>query len=127
MNTTHVKGLANAITQLGIMAEDKMKDATSSEEYAFLFGNLNLAAALSTAIARNNGEIHISLEYEKALNSYKQAQKHLKTHKDTEEEYHQISMEEFFPKLFKALKTVFEEETQNTQKPSTTKKSTKKE
>lgn len=125
IKATAVAGLEQAIIHLGMLAEEKMEDATSSEEYAFLLGNLNIAAALSKAMHDGKCQIHISMEYEQAKKAYLAAKRETEA-KEQEEECHQISMEELFPKLFKALKTVFEEETQP-KKPSTTKKSTKKE
>lgn len=122
MEKTPVKGLTEAIIRIGQMAEKHMLDAENAEEYAFLFGNLNLASSLAHAIANGKHEIHISLEYDTAMKAYTEAKKQAE---EIEEEFHQISMDELFPKLFKALKSVFEEE--KPKKPTTNKKSNKKE
>lgn len=122
MENTPAHGLEDAIIKLGQMAEKRMETAETHEECAFLFGNLNLAAALAAALSSNKPEIHISLDYKTAWKSYYSAKKQAEEFK---KEYHQISMEELFPKLFKALKSVFEEE--STEKPTKPKKPTKKE
>lgn len=117
--------LDKAIIELGIMAEKKMQDAETEEEYAFLFGHVNMAAALAQAIHHTEGAIHISMDYEDAHKSYQEAKAE---HEEDEEEcpFKQISMEELFPLLFEALKSATEKKS-TPKKPSTTKKSTKKE
>lgn len=95
--------LEETIIKLGIMAEEKMQNAKTEEEYAFLFGHVNMAAALGHAIAHKSGAVHISMDYKSALNAYKESKKENET--DEEDEYEQISMEELFPILFEALKT----------------------
>lgn len=126
MEITTVTGFEEAIAHIGRLAEAKMETATSSEECAFLLGNLNTAAAIAKSLCDGRHQIHITMEYDRAKKAYA----NMRSQREAEEkaqECHQISMDELFPKLFKALKAVFEEETQSTKKPSTTKKSTKKE
>lgn len=120
----NLQNLEEMIVKIGTTAEEKMESATTAEEYAFLFGNLNVAAALASAINRSSKTIHLSLDYGKALTAYKASKKEAE---EAKKEYHQISLDELFPKLFKALKAVLEEDEKEEPKKPITKKPTKKE
>ena len=94
-------GIVDAIETIGQMAEDALSNAKSKEEYAFLFGHVNMAAALTYAVHHadedsNIVKCEISLDYDNALNKYNQARKE-------HYEANQMHLEELFPELFKAL------------------------
>lgn len=125
IKATAVRGLEQAIIHLGSLAEEKMENATTAEEYAFLLGNLNIAAALTKALHDSKCQVHISMNYKNAKKAYQSAKREYE--EEQAQEYHQTSMDELFPKLFETLKAVFEEKTQKHKKPSTNKKSNKKE
>lgn len=124
-------GILDLIIKLGLMAESRMENATDSEEYAFLFGNINMAAALASALhhaEKNNGTTApISLDYEDALNAYKEAKQEAEEIEEAEEcPFKQMDLEELFPLLFEALKAISKKKT-TPKKSSTKKPSSKKE
>ena len=114
-------GILDAVIRIGKMAEERMSDVETSEEYAFLLGHVNVAAAIAHG-AHNNGITKVNLDYNKAKKAYQEAN----AEAEVEEEWHQISMEELFPAFLEALKSTAEKH-KATKKATTTKKSTKKE
>lgn len=121
---TTAKGIFEAIRTIGQIAEYNMENAESEEEWAFLFGHVNMAAALLSAMQNADGPIvkcEISMDYEHACKAYKAA-KELFEDDDDEDAPHQISMEELFPELFKTIKQIVKEASQESKPKKTTPK-----
>lgn len=120
------KGILGAIQTIGQMAENKMENAENEKEWAFLFGHVNMAASLLTAIENANGPIvncGISMNYEHAREAYKATKECFEENDDDDEDTsHQVSMEELFPELFKTIKHIVKEITQESDSKKTTPK-----
>lgn len=97
------------IVEIGRMAEDRIKTAETAEEKAFLFGHVNLAATLTSAIFKDNGTVKISLDYKNAFKAYKAAQEEHKEKIEKEETLEgQMDMDDIIPGLLNSLKEIKE-------------------
>lgn len=114
------------IVEIGSMAEDRIKTAETAEEKAFLFGHVNLAAALTSAIVKDNGTVKISLDYKNAFKAYKHAQEIYKEKTAKEETLEgQMDIDDIIPGLLDSLKEI--KEILSEQNKTTKKKPTNKE
>lgn len=99
-------GILDLISKIGETAEEQLKHAENEEEYAFIFGHVALANVLCYAIAESNAginKIQLSFDYSAVHQSYLDSLQECE-----KEENAQISMEEYFPELFKILDKYFE-------------------
>lgn len=90
------------IVEIGKAAEAQMEKAETKEDYAFLLGHVNMAAAISHGILNsksNTQVIEINFNFKEAKQAYEEA-------KEQEQEYHQMSLDELFPELMKLLKQI---------------------
>ena len=110
-NPQKVHGIIELIDAIGEIAEEELQktDENDKETYAFIFGHFHLIAVLSSALHRNpnGGKIGLSFDYNLAKEAYIEARQEFEDKEKSEKE-HQISMEEMFPTLFKALDEYFE-------------------
>ena len=91
------------ITQIGIYAEKKMQNTSpDTPQHAFLFGHLNMAAALTSAIIKNKNEIEIGVDYKVSLKAYQEAKKENKENKENKPQ----NVEELLPELLKLLELI---------------------
>jgi hypothetical protein len=96
-----VHGIANLIATLGQIADEQLNNAQNKEEYAYIFGHIHCAALLISAID-NPGAVKVSFNYKIAHEAYLEAaQEYENNEKESEE--HQLSMEELYPEIFKAV------------------------
>ena len=90
------------IVEIGKAAEAQMEKAETKEDYAFLLGHVNMAAAISHGILNsksNTQVIEINFNFKEAKQAYEEA-------KEQTQEYHQMSLDELFPELMKLLKQI---------------------
>lgn len=90
------------IVEIGKAAEAQLEKAETKEEYAFLLGHINMAAAISHGILNsksNTQVIEINFNFKEAKQAYEEA-------KEQTQEYHQMSLDELFPELMKLLKQI---------------------
>ena len=101
--------IADIVVQIGKMAEERMEDAETAEEYAFLFGHLNLAACILNAQHRNDGVIKISLTYDSARKAYESSKKKVEEKTTKEETLEgQMDIDDIIPGLLDSLKEIKE-------------------
>lgn len=96
-----IEALEEILTKLGSIAEEKMQKTEDEEQYAFLFGHVNVAAALVAGL--QNNVININFNYEESKKAYENTKK---VYKSISKKIHQIDMDELFPELLKLLKTI---------------------
>lgn len=92
----------NMIIEIGKAAEAQMEKAETKEDYAFLLGHVNMAAAISSGILNSKSNarvIQINFNFKEAKQAYEEA-------KEQTQEYHQMSLDELFPELMKLLKQI---------------------
>lgn len=118
--------IADIVVQIGKMAEKRMEDAETAEEYAFLFGHLNLAACILNAQHRNDDVVRISLTYDSARKAYESSKKKIEE-KTAEEEIleGQMDMDDIVSGIFDSLKEIKKRLTESNK--TTKKKPTNKE
>lgn len=128
MNTQRIHGLNNTLAHIAKSAEKQMEETKNPEEYAFLFGHVNLACALGTClneVTNNIGQMTIDYNYKRTLKNYKDTKAEFEKEN---EKFHQLSFKELFPELFEMFKEVaktISNKTEPKKKPS--KQNTKKE
>ena len=96
-----VHGIANLITTLGQIAEKQLNNAQNKEEYAYIFGHLHCAALLISAIDEP-GAVKVCFDYKLAHKAYLECKQESENN-EKESEEHQLSMEELYPEIFKAV------------------------
>lgn len=96
-----VHGIANLIAALGQIAEEHLNNAQNKEEYAYIFGHIHCAALLVSAID-DPGVVKVSFNYKTAHEAYLESKQEYENNKKESEE-HQLSMEELYPEIFKAV------------------------
>lgn len=101
-----VHGIANLIATIGAIAEKQLNNAQNKEEYAYIFGHIHCAALLVSAIDEP-GAVKVYFDYQTAHKAYLDAKQEYENN-EKESEEHQLSMEELYPEIFKALDAYFE-------------------
>lgn len=96
-----VHGIANLITAIGTIAEEQLTNAENKEEYAFIFGHMHCAALLNSAIDEP-GAVKVCFDYKTAHKAYLECKQEYEDN-EKESEEHQLSMEELYPEIFKAI------------------------
>lgn len=96
--------MVDVLVSIGDEAEQRMKKTNDPEQKAFLFGHLNLAAAVSAALASKKSTkcIELNLNYKNSLKAYNAAKADAEKLKDILKD--QISIEDILPELIEMLK-----------------------
>jgi hypothetical protein len=106
-------GIVDLVDKIADVIEEQLNDCdkeSDKEQYAFLFGQLALTAILSDALHTEKSckRLHLMLNYTSAHQAYLEARQECDSKEESSEKEHQISMEELFPDLLKALDEYFE-------------------
>lgn len=99
--TQKVHGIDNLITTIGAIAEEQLDNAENKEEYAYIFGHMHCAALLVSAISEP-GDVKVYFDYKTAHKTYLECKQEYENN-EKESEEHQLSMEELYPEIFKAV------------------------
>lgn len=96
-----VHGIADLIITLGQIADEQLNNAQNKEEYAYILGHVHCAALLVSAMD-NPGAVKVSFNYKAAHKAYLETKQEYENN-EKESKEHQLSMEELYPEIFKAV------------------------
>lgn len=98
-------GIKDLIITVGRIASSELEKTEDKEQYAFILGHMHFAAFLTNALDQKESpaKLGLSFNYKAALETYKECEQEYK-----EKESQQISMEELYPEIFKAVDAYLE-------------------
>ena len=100
---THCHGIDDVIYKIGSTAEKLISKCETDEERAFLLGHVNMAASLLEGLQddkKDLSRVRISFNYNTVKDMYEEAKTSIE---DDDEEYHQITIEEFLKEILNKL------------------------